>query len=157
MLGRTHTPLSPHTAAVWPSLSTLELPDLWSATCVFEYWTIIFSSCNYFFIALWYPRSKRQLWILPLLFIQTLHAFVCLNLRSVLTTFILCACAHACASIPCWSLPLPIMPGQLVKQTNWTLGVKHAWAWYILPDVSASSVTNCQKEWSSPMHFLSAL
>ncbi len=56
-----------------------------------------------------------------------------------MSAFLACAGSHA--TIPCQSLPLPTMPGPVrsahTGQTNWTLGVKCAWARYRLPGVSA--------------------
>lgn len=53
-------------------------------------------------------------------------------------------CTHACATVPCWSAPLPNVPGprkhtvlehgteRYSSLTIWTLRVKRAWAQYAL-------------------------
>ncbi len=66
-----------------PLPDTLELPDPRSATCIFTcMFFILERHCS---VALWYSRSKRRsVWIFPLLFIWTLCAALCLNLRRIL-------------------------------------------------------------------------
>ncbi len=64
-----------HIAPVLLRLSTLELPDLWSATRIF---THIFSSCNNIVQLFCGIHHLRQSRIFPLLLIRTLFAVVCL-------------------------------------------------------------------------------
>ncbi len=97
-------------------------------------------------------QSKRQSQIFPPLFIWTLFAAVCLNLRWILhRQSQRCRCSvlvlvHVCPhrteaqlfqlcrqSLPC----LNMEPSANTSQTTWTLGVKRAQAWYRLPNVSA--------------------